>query len=535
MSGDGVVSSRDRGVRSLSRMEWEERWKKGLCYGCGQQFGSAHKCPEGKLRILLLGDDEKGASEGENSGLDAIGSTEAVETIPSGTCLALEQDGILADTGGAKTLRFDCSFSGIRIKLGDGYFVYVTERCSGLPIHIGSCTFVIVALVFETGNLDLILGMAWLQSLGEVLHDWQKAWMKFTYAGTQVLLQGISTTQTSKAALNQWLLFDEVPSTQNSTTLPSSLSTHPCLTSAQQHYLSLLLTDFASLFPAPSGLPPSSSHDHQILLKFTDPICVRSYRYPRIQKAKIERQHHQFKVNQQKCSFGQSAIDYLGHIIDGQGVAMDPKKLESVVQWPVPKTFKGLRGFLGLTGCYRKFICNYGGIAQPLTDLTKNDAFKWHSEALQAFDQLKHALVTVPVLALPDFTQSFCGRTLFIEWARVFWFTKIRKVCAICYQFDILYKPGRENWGADALSRRADDGEFNQAVSSPIWLQGAALIEEAKLDKDIQQLKLKCQLDPDKFPGPSDRQVQCYDGGFFYNALASHVLHRQILEFELSG
>ncbi|KAD0267389.1 hypothetical protein E3N88_44538 [Mikania micrantha] len=175
----------------------------------------------------------------ENNGLDAIGSTEDVETIPSGTCLALEQDGILADTGGAKTLRFDgalqgilvsmmvdsgatsnfvsrhlvmalglpfSSFSGIRIKLGDGYFVYVTERCLDLPIHIGSCTFVIDALVFETGILDLILGMAWLQSLGEVLHDWQNAWMKFTYPGTQVMLQGISTT----AALNQWLLFDEM-------------------------------------------------------------------------------------------------------------------------------------------------------------------------------------------------------------------------------------------------------------------------------------------------------------------------------------
>ncbi|KAD7116557.1 hypothetical protein E3N88_03825 [Mikania micrantha] len=236
--------------------------------------------PEGKLRILLLGDNELGIGKGENSGLDAIGSTEDVETIPSGSCLALEQKGILANTGGAKTLRFD----------GALQCILLLCLCHG---KMFGSSYPHDALVFKTGNLDLILGMAWLQSLGKVLHDWQNAWMKFTYAGTQVMLQGISTTQLSKAALNQWLLFDEVPPSQNSTTLPSSLSTHLCLTSAQQHSLSLLLSDFASLFLAPSGLPPSRSHDHHILLNSTDTICVRPYRYPHILKAEIERQVHE--------------------------------------------------------------------------------------------------------------------------------------------------------------------------------------------------------------------------------------------------
>ncbi|KAD1443144.1 hypothetical protein E3N88_42815 [Mikania micrantha] len=58
------VFQKDRGVRSLSRTEWEERRKKGLCYKCGQSFSPTHKCPEGQLRVLLLGDDESDASEG---------------------------------------------------------------------------------------------------------------------------------------------------------------------------------------------------------------------------------------------------------------------------------------------------------------------------------------------------------------------------------------------------------------------------------------------------------------------------------------
>ncbi|KAD1982855.1 hypothetical protein E3N88_42067 [Mikania micrantha] len=62
--------SRDRGVRSLSRTEWQDRRKKGLCYRCGQQYGPAHKCPKGKLRILLLGEDEDDSGEGEHQLLE---------------------------------------------------------------------------------------------------------------------------------------------------------------------------------------------------------------------------------------------------------------------------------------------------------------------------------------------------------------------------------------------------------------------------------------------------------------------------------
>ncbi|KAC9819658.1 hypothetical protein E3N88_45226 [Mikania micrantha] len=61
---NGQVSYRDRGVRSLSRTEREERRKKGLCHKCGQLYGPSHKCPEGKLHVLLLGDDESDGHEG---------------------------------------------------------------------------------------------------------------------------------------------------------------------------------------------------------------------------------------------------------------------------------------------------------------------------------------------------------------------------------------------------------------------------------------------------------------------------------------
>lgn len=71
---------------------------------------------------------------------------------------------------------------------------------------------------------------------------------------------------------------------------------------------------------------------------------------------------------------------------------MDPKKVESVVNWPIPKNVKGVRGFLGLMGYYRKFIANYSLIAKPLTDLTKKEGFQWNSNALAASKTLKKAV-----------------------------------------------------------------------------------------------------------------------------------------------
>jgi hypothetical protein len=86
---------------------------------------------------------------------------------------------------------------------------------------------------------------------------------------------------------------------------------------------------------------------------------------------------------------------------------VDPKNIEAMQYFPHPKTLKILRGFLGLTGYYRKFVKNYGNIAAPLTALLKNNYFTWTPAAAQAFQTLKMAMCTTPVLALPNFTKTF--------------------------------------------------------------------------------------------------------------------------------
>lgn len=88
-------------------------------------------------------------------------------------------------------------------------------------------------------------------------------------------------------------------------------------------------------------------------------------------------QKEQLCVKLSKCQFAVSQVEYLGHIISGEGVSTDPNKVPAVAEWPTPTTVTQLRGFLGLCGYYRRFVKDFGLIARPLHDALKKDSFVW--------------------------------------------------------------------------------------------------------------------------------------------------------------
>lgn len=115
------------------------------------------------------------------------------------------------------------------------------------------------------------------------------------------------------------------------------------------------------------------------------------------------------KIQLDKCEFMKRETEFLGHIITDKGVKTNPKKVEAVKNFPVPKTQTKIKGFLGLSGFYRKFIKDYAAIAKPLTNCLKKDQkINIHDKNfLKAFNKLKALLISDPILAYPDFEKKF--------------------------------------------------------------------------------------------------------------------------------
>jgi hypothetical protein len=108
-----------------------------------------------------------------------------------------------------------------------------------------------------------------------------------------------------------------------------------------------------------------------------------------------------------KCFFGVKEVEYLGHILSHERVKVDPNNIKDMMDWPIPKTLKNLRGFLGLIGYYCKFVQHYGRISAPLMEITKKDAFSWTLEPTKSFEKIKEVMCKDPVLTTPDFTKTF--------------------------------------------------------------------------------------------------------------------------------
>ncbi len=101
-------------------------------------------------------------------------------------------------------------------------------------------------------------------------------------------------------------------------------------------------------------------------------------------------------------------MTYLGHVISGKGIAVNPERVQAVLDWTQPESVKQVRSFLGLASYCRRFVENFSKVAKPLTELVKKDKkFKWTPQCEHSFQELKRRLSSAPVLLPPDFSKDF--------------------------------------------------------------------------------------------------------------------------------
>ncbi|CAB4010089.1 Transposon Ty3-I Gag-Pol poly, partial [Paramuricea clavata] len=240
-------------------------------------------------------------------------------------------------------------------------------------------------------------------------------------------------------------------------------------------------------------LMQSCLHDqiYQLLLVYLDDVIVFSKTFDehlgRLEKVLTRLAQHGLKIKREKCSFLRKEVSYLGYVVSSDGVSTDPDKISVVKNWPVPKTVKELRSFLGFASYYRRFVKDFSKVADPLHELQNRCLHelklkkhllvpfpkRWKIVHQQAFDRLKHLLTTAPVLGYADFSQPFILETdashqglgsnftvytdnnplKYLQTAKLGAVEQRWASQLASFKFDIVYRSGKSNANADALSR----------------------------------------------------------------------------------
>ncbi|GKD74838.1 putative reverse transcriptase domain-containing protein [Tanacetum coccineum] len=190
-----------------------------------------------------------------------------------------------------------------------------------------------------------------------------------------------------------------------------------------------------------------------------------------------------------KYEFWLQEVHFLGHVVNHNGIHVDPSKIEAVKNWKAPTTPSEIRSFFGLAGYYRRFIANFSKIAKPLTSLTQKKKYELGVEQEEAFQTLKNNLCDAPILSLPDWIKDFVvycdasnqglgcvlmqrGKRHYLYGTKSVIYTDYKSLQYIFdqkelnmrqrrwielfsdYECEIRYHLGKENVVADALSRK---------------------------------------------------------------------------------
>ena len=155
-----------------------------------------------------------------------------------------------------------------------------------------------------------------------------------------------------------------------------------------------------------------SGLNYEVCLTYVDDVIVYStsldLQFTRLRLVLERLKQAGLKLKPSKCSLLCKSVTFLGHVLSAGKIAVDPGKVNQVLEWPVPINLKEVRGFVGLCSYYRRFIKDFAQIAAPLNAMSeKNCNFEWSETCQQSMDTLKKLLTTAPLLVMPNSTDPF--------------------------------------------------------------------------------------------------------------------------------
>ncbi|XP_051129716.1 uncharacterized protein LOC127250458 [Andrographis paniculata] len=271
----------------------------------------------------------------------------------------------------------------VEILLPSGEILECRELYMQIPVSIGGVDFATNLLSMKLSKFDVILGMDWLMAY-QAQFDCRKR---------SILLVGAMGEQVNYAGSARQPSIKVISSLSFQALIRKGYPVYLCevrdLKQGVQRLKNIpVIRDFPDVFP--DDIPDKKTYAKHLRVTLNTLRARKLY-------AKLS-----------KCEFWLKKVAFLGHVVSGKGISVDPSKFETISDWPRPTNLSEIRSFLGLAGYYRRFVLDFLKVAKPLTNLLKkNTMINWDRECESSFIELKHRLTSAPVLALPVEGEDF--------------------------------------------------------------------------------------------------------------------------------
>ncbi|XP_076915407.1 uncharacterized protein LOC143574750 [Bidens hawaiensis] len=352
--------------RRLTTKELEAKRAKGECFWCSEKFSAGHKCPNRQLFVIELADDDSDEAfvqevveevEEPRISIHALTGITSYSTMKIIGSMGTRTLHILVDSGSthnfidqnlATKLKITTQeVKSMKVTVANGNQLTCQNMCKDFKWMMQGTWFSADVLEIPLESYDIVLGIQWLTPLGDITWNFGKMTMEFQVEGVPYKLKGIETNKISLCYVEK----------------------------------------MSNMLQSPTKIIPSQLYGLQLI----PPTCTEGFgskvgntiEDKALQDLKDMQQHlihlqtvleilrnNQLYAKQSKCTFSGQSVEYLGHIITKEGVSTDPSKIDAV-----------------------------------------KDGFRWSMDAQDSFKQLKGALSSAPVLALPDLNQPFVVET----------------------------------------------------------------------------------------------------------------------------